>query len=43
MALNGMMIVCNLSLSVIDNVLIHNTGFDISGGILFLGNQNYNF
>ena len=38
-----MIIVSNLSLSVVDIKLIKNTGFNLSGGILFLGNNNYTF
>ena len=33
------MIVSNLSLSVIDDKFIKNTGFDLSGGILYLGGR----
>ena len=33
----------NLSLSVIDNKFIKNTGSDLSGGILYLGDQNQTF
>ncbi|KAM3129390.1 hypothetical protein pb186bvf_018538 [Paramecium bursaria] len=42
-AKNGIIIVSNLSLSVVDTKLIKNTGFIISGGILFLGGQNHIF
>ena len=38
-----MIIVSNLSLSVINNKLIKNTGSDLSGGILFLGNETHTF
>ncbi|KAM3138602.1 hypothetical protein pb186bvf_009354 [Paramecium bursaria] len=42
-ALNGMIIVSNLSLLVIDDKFVKNKGTDISGGVLFLGNQNNTF
>ncbi|KAM3129372.1 hypothetical protein pb186bvf_018520 [Paramecium bursaria] len=42
-AQNGIIIVSNLSLSVIDGQFIKNTGLDTSGGILFLGSQNHVF
>ena len=42
-ALNGIIIVSNLSLAVSDSKFIRNIGFNISGGILFLGNTNQNF
>ena len=38
-----MIIVSNLSLSVINNKLIKNTGSDLSGGILFLGYETHTF
>ena len=38
-----MIVVSNLSLLVIDDKLIKNKGTDISGGVLFLGNQNNTF
>ena len=38
-----MIIVSNLSLSVIDDKLIKNRGSDLSGGILFLGNNSHTF
>ena len=38
-----MIIVSNLSLSVIDNKLLKNIGSDLSGGILFLGGENHTF
>ena len=38
-----MIIVSNLSLMVFDVKFIKNNGTDISGGILFLGNQNNTF
>ncbi|KAM3129816.1 hypothetical protein pb186bvf_018110 [Paramecium bursaria] len=42
-AQNGILIVSNLSLLVLDAKFIKNTGSDISGGILFLGNKSHTF
>ena len=38
-----MIIVSNMSLFVYDVKFIKNNGTDISGGILFLGNENHTF
>ena len=38
-----MIVVSNLSLLVIDDKLIKNKGTDLSGGVLFLGNENNTF
>ena len=38
-----MIIVSNLSLSIMDGKFIKNTGIDLSGGVLFLGLDEYTF